>query len=176
MCGSKEKVCRMRLGWRNNVARTPPLNAQLHYFITWILKCPTLINFGSFFSTTISTTQAGTVSLRRTPSVSPPASRASNLIQNTFPVNQNNFLFSLFFLLHTFVHSLLLRTKKQINSKYLISKILPVKSSAANFTKDDRRVTWNLEIFVPVPSSRSVPTLFAKNYEFIVSKCFLNAH
>ena len=41
-------------------------------------KNVTLMNFGSFFSTTISTTQAGTVSFRRTPSVSPPASRASS--------------------------------------------------------------------------------------------------
>jgi hypothetical protein len=37
------------------------------------------MNFGSFFSTTMSTTQEGTVSLRSTPSVSPPASRANSL-------------------------------------------------------------------------------------------------
>ncbi len=52
----------------------------------------TLMNFGSFFSTTISTTQAGTVSLRRTPSVSPPASRASNLIQDVGSIWMSLFL------------------------------------------------------------------------------------
>ena len=48
-------------------------------------KNVTFINFGNFFSTTISTTQAGTVSLRRTPSVSPPASLANSLY-NVLPV------------------------------------------------------------------------------------------
>ena len=44
-----------------------------------VLTNLTLINFGSFLSTTISSTQDGTVSFKRTPSVSPPASLASSL-------------------------------------------------------------------------------------------------
>merc|ERR1719317_348822 len=52
-------------------------------------KNVTLMNFGSFFSTTISTTQAGTVSFNRTPSVSPPASLASSLYNVLPPTSLN---------------------------------------------------------------------------------------
>jgi len=52
-------------------------------------KKVTLMNFGSFFSTTISITQVGTVSFKSTPSVSPPASRANNLYNVRPPTSEN---------------------------------------------------------------------------------------
>jgi len=101
----------------------------------------TLMNFGSFFSTTISTTQAGTVSLRRTPSVSPPASRASNLIQDVGSIWMSLFLRSNITISKS--------ASAQVISKVYLYRVLPP--------------TSHLEIFVPVSCPGSVCTLKYEN-------------